>query len=299
MIYFWSEENLLNNNYSYLCLNKGFIPLKNKNKLLVKDINMNNKTLCYQIKKYYPLILELVSRDLKVKYRRSFLGYIWSLLNPLLMMMVMTLVFSYMFRFDIPNYSLYLICGQTLWAFFNESTNMAMYSIVQNASLIKKVYIPKYIFPISRVFSSFVTLSFSLTAILIVMVFSKANFYWTALLFFIPLFLLFLFSCGISLILSALSVQFRDVTHLYSVLTLAWMYITPIFYPISAVPNEVATIITSNPITGYVLLFRSLVLYGTIPSFNLWLQCICWSIGSIIVGICIFRKAQDHFIFYV
>jgi len=121
------------------------------------------------LQKYRPLLYELVVRDLKVKYRRSFLGYLWSLLNPLLMMAVMSFVFSYIFRYDIENYPLYLICGQTLWGFFNESTNMAMYSVLQNGSLIKKVYIPKFIFPMSRVFSSFVTMSFSLGAILIVM----------------------------------------------------------------------------------------------------------------------------------
>lgn len=252
-----------------------------------------------QLKKFSPLIRELVSRDLKVKYRRSFLGYLWSLLNPLLMMTIMTMVFSYMFRFDIPNYPLYLICGQTLWTFFNESTNMAMYSIVQNASLIKKVYIPKYIFPVSRVFSSFVTLSFSLVAIVIVMLFTGARFYWTALLFMVPLALLFLFASGVSLILSALSVQFRDVTHLYSVLTLGWMYLTPIFYPISAIPNEVAVYIMANPITGYITFFRSLVLYGTLPSAGLFFQCVIWGVGAFLVGVLTFRKVQNRFILYI
>lgn len=264
-----------------------------------EDRNNMHLSFIEQIRKYSPLIRELVSRDLKVKYRRSLLGYLWSLLNPLLMMAVMTLVFSYMFRFDIPNYALYLICGQTLWTFFNESTNMAMYSIVQNASLIKKVYIPKYIFPISRVFSSFVTLSFSLAAIVVVMLITRAHFYWTILLFFIPLFFLFIFSCGISLVLSALSVQFRDVTHLYSVLTLAWMYITPIFYPINAVPSEVAVYIAANPITGFVSFFRSLVLYGTIPPAGIWGQCILWSLGALLIGVQIFRKAQNRFILYI
>lgn len=252
-----------------------------------------------QLRTYTPLIKELVSRDLKVKYRRSFLGYLWSLLNPLLMMAIMTVVFSYMFRFDVPNYPLYLICGQTLWTFFNESTNMAMYSIVQNASLIKKVYIPKYIFPVSRVFSSFVTMSFSLAAIVMVMLFTKAQFYWTILLFFIPLFLLFLFSSGVSLILSALSVQFRDVTHLYSVLTLGWMYLTPIFYPVTAIPSEVAVYIMANPMTGYITFFRSLVLYGTLPEAGIWLQCMVWSVGALLVGILAFRKAQNNFILYI
>ena len=141
------------------------------------------------LKQYQPLIHELVLRDLKIKYRRSFLGYIWSLLNPLLMMAIMTLVFSYMFRFDIPNYPLYLICGQTLWTFFNESTSIAMQAIIQNGPLIRKVYIPKYIFPISRVLSSFVTMSFSLVAILIVMLLTRVPLSLALLLTPVPLFL--------------------------------------------------------------------------------------------------------------
>ena len=103
--------------------------------------------------KYLHLIGELVKRDLKLKYRRSVLGYLWSLLNPLMMMAVMMVVFSYMFRFDIENYPLYLICGQTIFNFFNEATNKAMYAVIDNGMLIKKIYVPKYIFPISRVIS--------------------------------------------------------------------------------------------------------------------------------------------------
>ena len=121
----------------------------------------------HNFSKYRPLIRELVTRDLKVKYRRSFLGYVWSILNPLLMMLLQTLVFSYMFRFQIENFPLYLICGNTLFNFFNESTNMGMGSVLGNSSLIKKVYVPKFIFPISRVVSSFVNLLFSLAAIIL------------------------------------------------------------------------------------------------------------------------------------
>ncbi len=113
------------------------------------------------LKKYQPLIHELVSRDLKVKYRRSFLGYIWSILNPLLMMLLQSIIFSYMFRNDIPNFPLYLICGNTLFTFFNETTSMGLTSVIQNAPLIKKVYIPKFIFPISQAVSRFVTMLFS------------------------------------------------------------------------------------------------------------------------------------------
>lgn len=248
---------------------------------------------------YKPLLKELVSRDLKVKYRRSFLGYVWSLLNPLLMMCVMTLVFSYMFRFDIPNYPLYLITGQTLWSFFNESTNMSMYSVLQNGALIKKVYIPKFIFPISRVLSSFVTMSFSLAAILIVMVFTKAPFYWTILLFPIPLFFLLLFAMGIGMVLSALSVYFRDITHLYGVLTLAWMYATPVFYDAAVLPANVRATIAWNPMYYYISFFRSLILYGQVPGKSVWLICAGCSAAALGLGLWAFRRLQKNFILYI
>ena len=248
---------------------------------------------------YKPLLKELVSRDLKVKYRRSFLGYVWSLLNPLLMMCVMTLVFSYMFRFDIPNFPLYLITGQTLWTFFNESTNMSMYSVLQNGALIKKVYIPKFIFPISRVLSSFVTMSFSLAAIVIVMIVTKAPFYWTILLFPVPLIFLLLFATGIGMVLSALSVYFRDITHLYGVLTLAWTYLTPIFYPVSALPEEIVPIVQGNPMSSYISFFREIVLYGTVPEPAMWFRCALMSLAALVVGLAVFRKLQRNFILYI
>ena len=168
----------------------------------------------HNFSKYRPLIRELVTRDLKVKYRRSFLGYVWSILNPLLMMLLQTLVFSYMFRFQIENFPLYLICGNTLFNFFNESTNMGMGSVLGNSSLIKKVYVPKFIFPISRVVSSFVNLLFSLAAIILVMLITRSPFHLTILLVWAPLVLLFLFTCGIALLLSALAVYFRDLQYL-------------------------------------------------------------------------------------
>lgn len=265
----------------------------------LKTIKHDISTGLQHFKTYQPLLKELVSRDLKVKYRRSFLGYLWSLLNPLLMMVVMTVVFSYMFRFEIPNFPLYLICGNTLWTFFNESTTMAMHSVLANGALIRKVYVPKFIFPISRVLSSFVTMSFSLVAILIVMIFTRVPFSYTMLLFPIPLFFLLLFSMGIGMILSALSVFFRDIVHLYGVLTLAWMYLTPIFYPIAALPEEVAGIVKCNPMYYYITFFRDLVLYGQIPEASMWIWCIVSSLVSLLLGLGIFRKLQKNFILYV
>lgn len=252
-------------------------------------------------KQYKPLIYELVFRDLKLKYRRSVLGYLWSLLNPLLMMIIMTIVFSYMFKQDIENFPMYLICGNTLFTFFTESTTMAMNSIVANGSLIKKVYIPKYIFPMSRVFSSFVTMSFSLVAILLVMVFTRSPFHLTVLMFWIPLLLLLIFSMGIGLVLSSLSVYFQDVTHLYGVITMAWMYLTPLFYPLNAnfIPEFVVNIIKANPLYYYIDIFRSVVIYGNVPEMSMWVIATGFSILSMLIGLLVIKKLQKKFVLYL
>lgn len=249
--------------------------------------------------KYRPLIHELVIRDLKVKYRRSFLGYLWSLLNPLLMMTVMAVVFTHVFRANVDNYPLYLICGQTLFSFFTESTNMAMYSVLVNAGLIKKIYIPKFIFPVSRVTSSFVTMSFSLTAILIVMLVTRARFYWTILLIPVPIVFLFLFCCGMGMILSALSVYFRDITHLWGVATLAWMYATPIFYTIDAMPGRLMTLMKLNPMYHFINTFRNLVMFGNIPGPNAWFGCIASGLVVFALGLFVFGRLQKDFILYI
>lgn len=254
-----------------------------------------------KIVKYTPLMRELVKRDIKVKYRRSFLGYLWSLLNPLLMMGVMTIVFSTMFQSTIPNFPLYLICGNMMFNCFNESTTSAMYSVIDNGLLIKKVYIPKYIFPISRVLSVFVTTSYSLLAILLVMIFTGAKLHWTILLFPIPWLLLLLFSFGIGMIVSSLSVYFRDLTHLYGVLTLAWMYLTPIFYPVSVgfLSQGVINLIRCNPLYYYVTFFRNVIIYGSIPSMNIWAIGVLYAFAALIVGGCVFHRMQKNFILHI
>lgn len=251
--------------------------------------------------KYTPLLKELVSRDLKVKYRRSFLGYVWSLLNPMLMMMVMSIVFSFMFKSNIPYFNVYLITGNTLFAFFNESTNQAMTSILANGSLIRKVYIPKYIFPVSRVLSAFTNLTFSLAAIIIVMAFSRVPLHWTILLFWVPLVLLLLFCIGCGLFLAAIATFFRDITYIYSVITLALTYLTPIFYPVDAefLPSFAMAIIKMNPMYYYLTFFRQVVVYGAVPGAELWIGCTVSCILALVIGFAVFRKLQKNFILYL
>ena len=155
----------------------------------------------------------------------------WSILNPLLMMLLQTLVFSYMFRFQIENFPLYLICGNTLFNFFNESTNMGMAACWATRPLSRRCTCPSLFSPISRVVSSFVNLLFSLAAIILVMLITRSPFHLTILLVWAPLVLLFLFTCGMALLLSALAVYFRDLQYLYGIVTMAWMYATPLFLP--------------------------------------------------------------------
>ena len=163
---------------------------------------------------YRNLLQQLVERDVKLKYRRSFLGYLWSILNPLMIMMIMVIVFSNMFRFDIQHYPVYLIIGQTVFNFVSESTNQAMWSITGNASLLKKTYVPKYIFTLSKVTSSCVNMLFSLGAMLIVLFVCRVPLNWYML--FIPVIILpvSVFSTGIGLFLSQATVFFRDVLYI-------------------------------------------------------------------------------------
>ena len=249
--------------------------------------------------KYKDLLRELVIRDIKIKYRRSFLGILWSLLNPLLMMIVITIVFSHLFRFQVKNYPIYLLTGQIFFTFLSESTNMAMAAIVNNSSLIKKVYIPKYIFPVAKTLSSFVNLIFSLIAVVIMILVTNTKLTWMILLFPLPLIFILVFSIGLGLILSAYSVFFRDIVHLYGVVLTAWNYLTPIFYPADIIPDKYQVFLQLNPLYHMIELFRHVVLYGKVPSLGLILTCLFISLGSLALGVLAFYRNQDKFILYI
>ncbi|MCL2060309.1 MAG: ABC transporter permease, partial [Oscillospiraceae bacterium] len=181
--------------------------------------------------RYKHLLRLLVRRDFISRYRKSILGVLWSLLNPLLTMLVMTLVFSYIFRFQIENFPVYLLSGQIIFGFFSESTTQAMGSVIAGEGIIKKIYVPKYIFPVSRVLSSLVNLAFSFIAFLLVFIFTGVQFKPTMLLLPIPILYVLVFSLGIAMLLSSMAVFFRDLTYLYGVFLTLLLYLTPLFYP--------------------------------------------------------------------
>ena len=252
-----------------------------------------------ELLKYRWLLQELVSRDLKIKYRRSFLGYLWSILNPLLMMAILTVVFSRMFRFAIPNYPVYLLAGQLIYTFFVEATTVSMQSILSGASLIKKVYLPKLIFPLSKTMSGLVNFGFSLVALFIVILATGAGFHITLVL--LPLFLVyvFVFTMGVSLLVSTLVVFFRDIQYLYGIFLTALNYLTPIFYPVSMLPQWLQELMILNPMYNYITMFRKIVLYGQWPTLWEHMLCVAFSIGTLVLGYYVFKKKEKNFILYI
>lgn len=251
------------------------------------------------VQKYRFLIRQLVARDFRTKYKRSILGMFWSFLNPLLMMLVQYFVFSTIFKSDVPNFAAYLIIGTVMFNFFNEACGMALGSIVGNASLITKVYMPKYIYPLTRVMSSMVNLVISLIPLLIVCVITGVEFHKSALLAFFFLICLTVFSLGLGLLLSAAMVFFRDTQFLWGVLSMMWMYATPIFYPETILPEEFKFILQVNPLYHFLKNTRLCILSGISPEPVVYVQCLLLALGALLIGALVFRKAQDRFVLYL
>lgn len=249
---------------------------------------------------YRFLMQQLVAKDIKLKYRRSFLGYLWSILNPLMIMVIMVIVFSSMFRSDIQNFPVYLIIGQTLFNFMSESTNQAIFSITGNAALLKKTYVPKYVFTVSKVTSSFVNTLFAMGALVIVFVVCKVtpNVYYLLIPFI--LFQEYVFCLGLGMLLAQGAVFFRDIQYIYNALVTAWMYLTPLFYPITLLPDELRMLVEGlNPMYFYIAQFRQIVLECRMPDPYLLIAGTVTAFLFLVIGTGAFLKTQDKFILYI
>lgn len=253
-------------------------------------------TYIQNFKKFQPLLSELIARDIKIKYRKSVLGVLWTLLNPLFMMIILSIVFMNLFRFDVEYFPVYLLSGQLIFNFYSESTNTSMSAIMDNGPLIKKIYVPKYLFVLSRVSSSTINLLASFTALICVMLAMRVELHYMVLLAPIPLFFLIVFSLGVGLILSAITVKFRDVMHLYSVFVTALMYLTPVIYPMSILPEWLEPIVRLNPITNILQMFRNVMLYNTLPDLMSIAMAIVECAVMLSLGLYVFYKNQDEFI---
>ncbi|MCL2500896.1 MAG: ABC transporter permease [Defluviitaleaceae bacterium] len=241
----------------------------------------------------------MVKRNFVTRYRKSVLGILWSLLNPLLTMLVLTMVFSTVFRFEIEFLPIYILSGQLIFNFFSESTSLAMNSIVGGAGMIKKVYVPKYIFPISQVISSIVNMGFSFTAFLFVFLLLRHPFNWTFFMIPIPILYIIIFSMGVGMLLSSMAVFFRDINYIYGIGITLLMFLTPIFWPISMLAPRVYHLIHLNPMFHFVGYFRDVALYGNIP--GLWANIIClgFALAALGIGLYVKMAQQDKYILYL
>ncbi len=257
----------------------------------------NRKLSEFQHNKF--VLNSLVSKDFKLKYRRSVLGGLWSVLNPLLMMMVLAAVFSFMFRFQIENFPLYLILGTILFNLMANSTNAAMTSIIDAAPLIQKIRIEKMIFPLEKVIFEVVNFAISLIAVVLVMLYYQIS--PTINLFLLPFLIIYvtLFSLGIGLLLSALAVFFRDVIHLWGVIITAWTYATPLFYPAEMLDGWMQTVMQFNPMYHYVTYFRDIAMWNTNPGGMENLICLSFAVITFLAGLIVFRKTEHKFVLYV
>ena len=261
--------------------------------------------------KYRFLLYGIVRKNIKLQYRNSVLGVFWTFLQPLLTTLVLVIVFGGVFGADrsyTVNYPIYLLCGRLIYEFFSQSTKRAMRSINNSASVIKKVYVPKYIYPLSNVLANFVTFLISLLVLVCFIVF---YYFFTdkqpvinahVFLAFVPILILLILCVGVGLILSTLSVFFKDIEYLYEVFCMLLFYLTPIFYHVDQLKlpsNIFRYALMGNPLYSITEMFRSCVLYGEMFNMNHLLYSLGFSLATVLIGLFVFYKKQDKFILHI
>ena len=266
--------------------------------------------------KYRYLLGELVRKNVKLQYRNSVLGMFWTFLQPLMTMIVLSIVFSNLFgrnSAEVVNYPVYLLSGRLLHDFFTQSTKRGMRAIRTNASIIKKVYVPKYIYPLSQVLSTFVTFLISLVVLVVVILFfniinkNPIAISWQIIFFIVPVIILFFMSLGVGMILCTLDVFFKDVENLYDVFTLLLFYLTPIVYTVDRLGFEAGSwqekLLQLNPMYGIIDMFRAAVIHSTefaaYFDFGMLWYTIGFTVVVLVIGFIAFYKSQDKFILHI
>ena len=281
----------------------GFVALALYCRYLLKKNRQGEPTLVLNVinvfHRYNFLMKQLVTRDFKTKYRRSALGVLWSFLNPLLTMLVQYLVFSALFRSNIPNFALYLLIGIVCFSYFSEATSLSLTSIIGNAGLITKVYVPKYLYPLTRVISSTINFFFALIPLFAVLLLTRTPIRWSFLLLPLPILCLFALCLGVGMLLASSMVFFRDTQFLWGVVSMLWMYATPIFYPESILPQRLLPLFRCNPLYHVLLFIRTILMDGVSPEPKSYLLMIIACLIPLIIGATVFKKTQDRFVLYI
>lgn len=248
---------------------------------------------------YRELVRQFISRALKTRYKRSALGVVWTLLNPILTMIVLTLVFSSIFRFNVEHYAVYILAGHTAWLFFSATTSGAMGEMVWSGSLFQRIYVPKSVFPVASVGAGLVNLLLSLVPLLLIALITGVKFTPALLVLPISILLLTTFALGIALILATAAVYFADMLPVYEVVLTVWMYATPIIYPIDIIPPRWIWLFQLNPLYHLLRLFRSPIYEGIIPEWQTWLVGALYAGIALILGSLIFTAKSNEYAYRV
>ncbi len=255
-------------------------------------------------KRHQFLFSELVKRDFKKKYKRTYLGMLWSLLSPLLSLLVMSIVFKQFFGRNMPHYTIFLFCGNIIWSFFSDATNGGMSSLMDNANVFSKINVPKYLFLFSRNLSSLINFGMTFVVFLIFCIIDGVAITPLFFMLIVPILFLVIFNIGMGLILSAMFVFFRDVQYLWSVFLTLLMYLSAIFYDPAAMNASIFgfsldKILMFNPVYTYISYFREIVLYEQIPSLAHHALCIGFALAAVGIGALIYKKMNHKFLYYI
>ncbi len=249
---------------------------------------------CY---KYREVLYNLLSRDLKVKYKRTLFGYFWSLLNPILQLTLLSAVFSHIVNLRMKDYTLYLFSGLLGWTFFQSAITMASVSFLENENFIKKIYLPKILFPLSKVLLRGVDFLFSLLALCLLGIFLGFPFKSSWMLLPGAVSLLFIFTVGICLISAVLTVFFRDVQHLMQVFLQLLYFATPIIYPLSALPPRYQQVMQFNPLVSQLVIFQRILYDGHSPSGTEWAVALLVAFMSLTLGLLVLWQFEEELVF--
>ena len=248
--------------------------------------------------RYRDLVFQLVRRDIVARYKRSVLGIAWTMLQPLGMMVVLTLVFSQLFG-RVEGYPAYLLSGLIAWTFFAQTTTATIHQSVWGGALMQRIYIPHTAFSVSAIGTGVVNLFLSLVPLLLIMLIIQRPVTWAVLFLPIPIILLTAFSLGVGLLLSSIAIRFPDVSEMYQILIQAWMYLTPIMYPSDILPDAYRTLLLYfNPMYYLILMFRVPIYDGVLPSLPLSLIGTGIALVTLLVGWIYFSRQADRLAYY-
>ena len=269
------------------------------NQIAIEGLPVRDANIFARAWRHHELLWILIARDLKVRYKRSVLGFLWTLLNPLITIAIFSMVFSRIFSAFYHEYKLYMFSGVLIWNFFSIASFQGLGSLISGGGIIRKMAVPKLVFPVAAVCSNFVNFVFSLLALGIFIPLVGGKFSFALLWLLVALPLLLMFTVGLSLLTSTATVFLRDIRDMWEPILMVWFFLTPVFYPRSVVPQKYYALLRFNPMLSILELCRLPIYLGISPPLGLLLKSALSAIFTLIIGVLVFRRFEDKFVYYV